>query len=70
MQALGRSRQRASGYREGVLDWDDLRVFLALHRGKTLSAAGGLLRINATTVGRRVTALEELIWFTDKAAFE
>jgi DNA-binding transcriptional LysR family regulator len=44
-----------------VLDWDDLRVFLAIHRGKTLAAAGGALRINATTVGRRLATLEERV---------
>ncbi len=44
-----------------MFDWDDLRYFLAVQRGRTLAAAGALLRINATTVGRRLTALEERI---------
>jgi DNA-binding transcriptional LysR family regulator len=42
-----------------VLDWDDLRYFLAVQRTGTLARAAGLLHINATTVGRRLAALEE-----------
>ncbi len=39
-------------------NWDDLRVFLAAHRGRSLAAAGRALGIDATTVGRRLAALE------------
>jgi DNA-binding transcriptional LysR family regulator len=39
--------------------WDDARVLLALHRGGTLSAAGAVLGVDASTVGRRVHALEQ-----------
>lgn len=42
-----------------MLDWDDLRYFLAVHRTGTLASAALGLRINATTVGRRLSALEE-----------
>lgn len=42
-----------------MLDWDDLRHFLAVHREGTLSRAASRLSINATTVGRRLAALEE-----------
>lgn len=42
-----------------MLDWNDLRYFLAVHRAGTLRRAAARLRINATTVGRRLTALEE-----------
>jgi DNA-binding transcriptional LysR family regulator len=42
-------------------DWDDLRYFLAIHRNATLARAGSSLRINATTVSRRLAALEERI---------
>jgi DNA-binding transcriptional LysR family regulator len=38
--------------------WDDLRVFLALWRRRTLSAAAASLRVNPSTVGRRLQALE------------
>lgn len=44
-----------------VFNWDDLRYFLAVHRAGTLAQAGADLQINATTVGRRLTALEENI---------
>jgi DNA-binding transcriptional LysR family regulator len=42
-----------------MLDWDDLRYFLAVHRRVTLARAASALGINATTVGRRLAALEE-----------
>jgi DNA-binding transcriptional LysR family regulator len=42
-----------------MLDWDDLRYFLAVHRSATLARAASALGINATTVGRRLAALEE-----------
>jgi DNA-binding transcriptional LysR family regulator len=44
-----------------MLDWDDLRYFLAVHRAGTLARAASELRINATTVGRRLAALEERV---------
>ncbi len=40
------------------LDWDDLRVFLAVARSPTLSAAARKLGVNQTTVTRRLEALE------------
>src|SRR5262245_42532558 len=42
-----------------MIDWDDLRYFLAVHRAQTLARAASALRINATTVGRRLQSLEE-----------
>jgi DNA-binding transcriptional LysR family regulator len=39
-------------------DWDDLRVFLAVARGESLSAAGKVLRRDPATVGRRIARLE------------
>lgn len=41
------------------MDWDDLRVFLAVARTESLSAAGKRLKIDPATVGRRVARLEE-----------
>jgi DNA-binding transcriptional LysR family regulator len=41
------------------MDWDDLRVFLAVARTESLSAAGKRLKIDPATVGRRITRLEE-----------
>jgi DNA-binding transcriptional LysR family regulator len=39
-------------------DWDDLKVFLAVARGESLSAAGRVLKRDPATVGRRVARLE------------
>jgi DNA-binding transcriptional LysR family regulator len=41
-----------------VLDWDDLRCFLAVARAGTLSAAARGLKLTQPTVGRRITAFE------------
>lgn len=41
-----------------VLDWDDLRFFLALARHGSLSAAARDLRVAQSTVGRRLASLE------------
>lgn len=41
-----------------MLQWDDLRYFLAVQRHGTHAAAGRTLRVDATTIGRRVGALE------------
>jgi DNA-binding transcriptional LysR family regulator len=43
------------------MDWDDLRVFLAVARTDSLSGAGRRLKIDPATVGRRVARLEEAI---------
>ncbi|SMH58334.1 LysR family transcriptional regulator [Maritimibacter sp. HL-12] len=39
-------------------DWDDLKVFLAVARGESLSAAGKGLKRDPATVGRRIARLE------------
>src|SRR5258706_4599544 len=49
----GRSCENAA-----MLDWGDLRFFLELARTGTLAAAGRKLKVDNTTVGRRLTALE------------
>ncbi|MBB3985445.1 DNA-binding transcriptional LysR family regulator [Sagittula marina] len=43
------------------VDWDDLRVFLSVARGESLSAAGKLLRMDPATVGRRIARLEQVM---------
>jgi DNA-binding transcriptional LysR family regulator len=40
-------------------NWDDLRIFLGVARGQSLSAAGKTLRIDPATVGRRIARLEQ-----------
>ena len=45
----------------GAGDWNDLRHALALARGGSLAAAAELLGVDATTVSRRLRALEEAL---------
>ena len=40
------------------MDWDDVRIFLAIEREGSLSAAARTLKIDQTTAGRRLAALE------------
>jgi DNA-binding transcriptional LysR family regulator len=40
------------------MNWDDLRIVLALSRSGTLAGAARVLEIDATTVGRRVAMVE------------
>ena len=40
--------------RTAAMDWDDMRIFLAVARADSLSGAGRRLGIDASTVGRRV----------------
>lgn len=41
-----------------MLDWDDLRLFLAVARSGSFVASGRALGLNHTTLARRLTALE------------
>jgi len=41
------------------MNWDDLRVFLAVARAESLSAAAPVLRMDPATVGRRIARLED-----------
>lgn len=40
------------------MNWDDLRVFLAVARASSLSAAAAALGVNQSTVSRRLAAME------------
>lgn len=44
-----------------MIDWDDMRVFLALARMESLGRAGQQLRLDPATVGRRIARLEEAL---------
>jgi DNA-binding transcriptional LysR family regulator len=44
-----------------MLDWNDLRYFLAVARDGSTLAAARALRVSQTTVARRITALEEAL---------
>lgn len=43
------------------MDWDDLRIFLAVSRAESLSGAGRRLGMDASTVGRRIARLERSV---------
>ncbi len=43
------------------MDWDDVRLFLALSRSRTVGAAARSLGVDASTVSRRLAALEETV---------
>jgi DNA-binding transcriptional LysR family regulator len=42
-----------------MLDWDDLKTFLAIARHRTLSAAARSLKVSQTTMGRRLGHLQD-----------
>lgn len=44
-----------------MLDWNDLRYFLAVARNGSTLAASKQLKVSQSTISRRVTALEEVI---------
>ncbi len=44
-----------------MLDWNDLRYFLAVARQGSTLAAGRVLRVSQTTVARRIAALEQAL---------
>jgi DNA-binding transcriptional LysR family regulator len=50
--------------RSEPLAWDDVRLFLALHRSRTVGAAGRVLGVDGSTVSRRLTALEAALGAT------
>lgn len=43
------------------MNWDDLKIVLAVGRASTLAGAARSLKLDATTVGRRVSAIEEAV---------
>ena len=43
------------------MNWEDLRVFLEVARMASCSKASRILKINQSTVGRRISALEEAL---------
>jgi DNA-binding transcriptional LysR family regulator len=44
-----------------MLDWDDLRYFLAVARAGSLSAAARALGVAQPTMGRRIGAFERRV---------
>jgi DNA-binding transcriptional LysR family regulator len=45
----------------GKLAWDDVRLFLALCRARTLGAAAAAVGVDASTVSRRLAGMEEAL---------
>jgi DNA-binding transcriptional LysR family regulator len=43
------------------LRWDDIPLFLALYRERTLVAAGAKLRLDGSTMSRRLAAFEHAL---------
>lgn len=43
------------------MDWDDIKIFLAVVESRSLSAAAGQLGLSVATVGRRLDSLEQAL---------
>jgi DNA-binding transcriptional LysR family regulator len=43
------------------LDWDDIRLFLSLHRSRSITAAARALGLNLSTVSRRLAGMERAL---------
>ena len=43
------------------MDWDNLQIFLTVARQGTLARAARMLKVDATTVSRRVGSLESAL---------
>src|ERR1700684_3378140 len=52
---VAREMPRAQG---GAMDWDDVRVFLAVARQGSMRAAGRALGLSQPTIARRLAAFE------------
>lgn len=57
----GCSRTGARANVHAIVDWNDLRYFLAIARAKSLAGAARELGVEHTTVSRRLNALEEAL---------
>jgi DNA-binding transcriptional LysR family regulator len=57
--ALSRGIRALVHDRSSDLRWDDVRLFLALCRARTVASAAGTLGVDASTVSRRLATLEE-----------
>jgi DNA-binding transcriptional LysR family regulator len=49
---------RMQGSRRGAMDWNDVRVFLAVARERSMRAAGRALGLSQPTIARRLAAFE------------
>jgi DNA-binding transcriptional LysR family regulator len=60
-EARPRSAPSALRSNRGEMDWDDVRVFLAVARQGSMRAAGRALRLSQPTIARRLAAFETSI---------
>src|SRR5262245_56654313 len=54
-------RLRAPRDKASIMNWDDLRIIAAIRDEGTFSAASARLRIDETTVGRRLRRIEKML---------
>src|SRR5262244_1001604 len=54
----GIDQANGAGIASDAMDWDDVRVFLAVARHGSLRAAGRALGLSQPTIGRRLAAFE------------
>lgn len=56
------------------MDWNDLKFVLAIHRARSLKGAAEALKVNQSTVGRRLSAIEAalgmILFIRDRHGFE
>ncbi len=57
-----------------LMDWNDLKFVLAIHRAGSLTRAAEALKVNQSTVGRRLSAIESalgvVLFIRDRQGFE
>ena len=58
-QRRAANMQRAGSIDLGQLSWDDLRIFIVAARHESFRSAVRALRMNATTIARRIERLEK-----------
>ncbi|MCG8689923.1 MAG: LysR family transcriptional regulator [Minwuiales bacterium] len=56
------------------MDWNDLKIVLAIHRAGSLKGAARTLKVNQSTIGRRLSAIEAelgiILFIRDRQGFE
>jgi len=65
LQNFPEKRQFAKGVlrkcKDEAMNWDDMRLFLAVARAESLTGAGKVLKLDPATLGRRIARLEETL---------
>src|SRR5579862_7255324 len=58
---MAQRRRDAALPPDSVLDWEQIRLFLAVARERSLAGAAARLRLDVSTVSRRLDRLEEQV---------